>query len=375
MEKLKVLWFNWRCPKHPQAGGAEKATYEIARRWVRWGNQVHLVSASFPGGKSCESIEGITVTRIGGKYSVYAKSMFYYLIHLRGKYDIVIDEINTVPFLTTLYVKEPHVAFIHQLAANVLFDELPPVQAAFLNFIEPNTLSLYKNVTVFTSQSTKQDLVKIGFKESNIHTVNYGVDHSVYRIGKGKSPFPHVIYLGRLKKFKGVHILINAMAIVAKEIPDAKLTIVGNGDDDYQAELETLSIKLKLTDKVRFCNFGFHDSLAQKVSLMQEAWVLCFPSSREGFGLVVVEANACGTPTIAADVPGLRETVRNYDTGILVCRDAKAMAESIKQVLRERELRENLSKRAIDWSMQFDWDKTSWEMLKVLSCIANKNKG
>ena len=369
MKNLKILLFNWRCPKHPQAGGAEKATYEIARRWVRWGHQVHLVSGGFHGGQKHDNIDGIRVTRVGGMYSVYPAVVFHYMTTLRGKYDVVIDEINTIPFLTPLYVREPHAAFIHQLAANVLFDELPPAQAKVVNFLEPHVLRLYGNTPIFTSQSTKEDLMKLGFAEGNLSVINYGVDHDIYRLGKVKSPFPHVFYLGRLKRFKGVHLLIEAIAQVVKEIPDVRLSIVGNGDPDYQNELKELSAKLNLTKNIDFCEFGLGDSIMQKVQIMQEAWVLVFPSSREGFGLVVIEANACGTPTIATNVPGLRETVRDNDTGIIVNRNVDELAKSIKLMIQDNELREKLSKRAFVWSMQFDWDNTARKMLNVLEEI------
>ncbi len=369
MKNLKILLFNWRCPKHPQAGGAEKATYEIARRWVRWGHQVQLISGGFLGGQMYDNMDGIRVTRLGGKYSVYPQSILHYFAKLRGKYDVVIDEINTIPFLTPLYVREPHVAFIHQLAANVLHEELPSRQARVLSFLEPHILRLYNNTPIFTSQSTKEDLLRLGIAERNLNVINYGVNHDIYQLGKTKSSYPHVLYLGRLKRFKGVHLLIEAMSQVVKEIPEARLTIVGNGDPEYRNELKQLSAKLNLTKHIVFHEFGLGDSLAQKVQIMQEAWVLVFPSAREGFGLVVVEANACGTPTIATNVPGLRETVRDNDTGILVARDVDALAKSIKRVLQDNELREKLSKRAFEWSMQFDWDKTAGKMLKVLEEI------
>jgi glycosyltransferase involved in cell wall biosynthesis len=159
------------------------------------------------------------------------------------------------------------------------------------------------------------------------------------------------------------------MAQVVKEIPDARLAIVGNGDPDYQNELKQLSAKLNLTENIVFHEFGLGDSLLQKVQIMQEAWVLVFPSTREGFGLVVAEANACGTTCIATNVPGLRETVRDNDTGILVARNVDALAKAIMQVLSDNDFREKLSKRAFEWSTQFDWDRTAEKMLKVLETI------
>ena len=243
---------------------------------------------------------------------------------------------------------------------------MPSAQAAVLSFLEPHVLRLYRNTSIFTSQSTKEDLIKFGIAEKNLHVINYGVDHDIYRLGKCKSPYPHVFYLGRLKRFKGVHLLIEAMAKVVKEVPDARLSIVGSGDPAYQNVLKQLITKLNLTNNISFYEFGIGDSLEQKVQIMQEAWVLVFPSSREGFGLVVVEANACGTPTIATNVPGLRETVRDRHTGIIVDRDVDALAESIKLMLKDKELRGKLSKRAFECSMEFDWDKTAEKMLKVI---------
>jgi glycosyltransferase involved in cell wall biosynthesis len=366
LESIKILIFNWRDPKHPQAGGAEKATYEIARRWVQWGHDVHLVSGGFAGGQKTDDVEGIKITRLGGKYSVYLESALHYCRRLKGKFDVIIDETNTVPFFAPLYVRAPHVAFIHQLAANVLFEELPWVPAKSWSFLEPHVLRLYKDTPIITSESTKEDLLKIGIPERNIHVINYGVDHSVYSPGKEKSLFPHVFYLGRLKRFKGVHLLIEAMSQVVKEIPDARLSIVGNGDPDYENELWRLRDSLNLSKNIVFYKYGLDDALSQKVRIMQEAWVLAFPSTREGFGLVVVEANACGTPTVATDVPGLRETVRNGETGIVVPRNVDALAYALKRVLSDTELRTKLSNSALAWSMQFDWEKTSEKMIRVL---------
>ena len=376
MRKFKILILNWRCPKHPQAGGAEKATYEIARRWVDWGHYVHLISGGFPGGRKYDNIDGIRVTRLGGKYSVYPRSILHYCFNLKGKYDVVIDEINTIPFFTPLYVHEPHVAFIHQLAANVLFEELPAGQAKMLGFLEPHILWLYHNTPIFTSESTKEDLIKLSFSSKNLSVINYGVDHKIYQPGKNKSSYPYIFYLGRLKRFKGVHLLLCAMAQVVKENPNAVLTVVGDGDPAYKKELKRLTANLNLSQNVVFQDFGFHDSLKEKVAIMQEAWVLVFPSSREGFGLVVVEANACGTPTIAANVPGLKETVRDNETGLLADRNVDALASSIKRIINDEEFRENLSKKAFEWSMQFDWDRTARKMLAAIENIvdAGKNK-
>ena len=366
MEALKILLFNWRDPKHPDAGGAEKATYEIARRWVLSGHRVHWICGGFPRGRRVDNIDGITVTRIGGKYSVYGLSPLYYLAKLRRSYDVIIDEINTVPFFSLLFAKEPIVALIHQLAADVLFEELPWIQAKFWSLMEPRVLNLYKGLPIITSESTKVDLVRIGLPESSIHTINYGVDRLLYRPAE-KSPTPLIVYLGRIRRFKGVHYLIQAMRRIEKEVPGTKASIVGKGEPAYEIELRQLVERLDLTEEISFRAFGFRESLVQKVELLQKAWILVFPSVREGFGLTVIEANACGTPAVVTNVPGLRSTVKDCETGILVPpRDVGAMAEAVIQLLKDEKLRNRLSSNAVEWSRNFNWDRTAEQTLNIL---------
>lgn len=374
MDSLKVLIFNWRDTAHPQAGGAERATHEIARRWVQQGHKVQIICGNFRGGKKTDSIGGIDICRVGGRYSLYPQALFhYYHDRFQGKYDVIIDEINNIPFLTPLYVREPVVAFIHQIGANMLFEELPFIQAKSWAMLEPFLLRLYRDKQVITSESSREDLLRIGIVENNIHVINYGVDHDIYVPGMKKSDFPHVLYFGRLKRFKGVHLLVEAMKQVTAEIPEAKLSVVGTGDAQYLNELKTMTDRLNLNKNITFYELGFGDCLAKKVELMQESWVSVVPSAREGFGLVVVEANACGTPTIAANVPGLRDTVRNYETGILSDRDTDSLAKSIKYLLTHDDVRYDMSKKALDWSRHFDWDRTAEKTMGILKSVTNNS--
>jgi glycosyltransferase involved in cell wall biosynthesis len=369
---MKILIFNWRCTKHPNAGGAEKATFEIAKRWVNWGHEVQLVCGNFEGGAKYDNIDGIKVCRTGGKYSVYPKSAFEYYRNGYSRFDVIVDEINNIPYLTPLFIAKPIVVFIHQIGANMLFEELPYVQAKSWSIIERYLLRLYKNRQIVTSQSTKQDLLQIGLPAQNIHIINYGVNHNLYKPGDIKSPYPHILFFGRLKRFKGVHLIIKAMKKINQQYPKAVLSIVGTGDSDYLQELKQLRTKLNLEDNVVFHELGFRGSAADKVKLLQSAWVSVFPSAREGFGLVVVEANACGTPTIAADVPGLRDTVRDNETGFLVPREVDSLAKSITYVLNDDQLRLKMSTKALAWSKQFDWDITAKDMLDVLQSACKK---
>jgi len=371
MIEMNILIFNWRCPKHPQAGGAEKVTFEIARRWVLWGHHVHLVCGNYPNGSRHDNIEGIEITRLGGKYSLYLLAILYYLRNLKEKYDVIIDEINTVPFFTPNYVKEPKVAFIHQLAAEILYEELHWLQAKFWNFMEPRVLRLYEDVPVVTiSQSTKEDLIRIGLPEENIHVITEGLDHTLYKPSGDKNDDPNILYVGRLKRFKGVHLLIEAMKYIVEKVPNVRLDIVGRGDPNYEIELKQQVKYLKLEDIVTFHGYVSEE---EKIRFMQEAHLLVLPSRREGFGLVVIEANACGTPTVATNVQGLRDAVVDGETGFLVKNgDIEGLAEAIIRILDDEKLRRVLSKNALEYSRKFNWDKTADEFMRIIKGLIQK---
>lgn len=372
---MKILILNWRDRKHPDAGGAEKATHEIGKRWVQKGHEVSLIAGHFGSSSPEEIIDGIRVKRLGGKYSIYPLTFLYYLTRARGNFDIVIDEINTVPFFTPLYVEAPKVAFIHQLAANVLFEELPGPQAHFWHVLEPRILRRYHRTPIVTSESTKQDLIYLGLPAGNIHTIKYGVDREVYRPGK-KSGEPKILYVGRLKRFKGLHHLIQATKIVSKKVPNVKLEIIGSGDSAYEEELLALGRKLGLEGNLTFRQLTFDQGLRHKVEAYQQAWVLACPSIREGFGLTVIEANACGTPAVASNVQGLRDTVSDQRTGLLVApRDVSALSEALMKVLLDDGLRRELSRQAVEWSGKFDWDETAGTMLGVIEATLGKRYG
>jgi glycosyltransferase involved in cell wall biosynthesis len=372
MEKLRILIFNWRDPKNPNAGGAEKATCEIARRWVSDGHKVIWISRTFSSGQMIDHIDGITVIRIGGEYSIYTLSPLYYLMGLRRSCDVIIDEINTIPFFSIFFSRKPKVALIHQLAADVLFEELPYTPAKFWSIMEPIVLRMYRNGPFITSESTRDDLVGLGIPRRNIHTINYGVDHNLYNSEGEKSPTPLIIYLGRIRRFKGIHYLIRAMKQIVEAVPGTRAAIIGRGPQAYTTYLKRLTEDLGLAGNFDFHDFGFRDSSREKVELLRKAWVLVFPSLREGFGLTVVEANACGTPAVATDVPGLRDTVKNYETGILVpSRDVDALAKAVITLLKDEELRGRLSRNAIEWSKNFDWDRTADQILTILKGTVN----
>lgn len=342
---------------------------EVAKRWARWGHEVTIFCGRYEGCRKKDELDGVEIIRGGGPYDVYVHAAREYLWNLRRRnYDVVIDDINGVPFFTPLYVERPKVAIIHHLVKDVFFVELPWHKAA-VGYVAERIIPLaYRGVPfIAVSESTKEDLITLRLPEENITVVHYGLNNEVFEGGK-KSPFPTVLYFNRLKRYKNVDHLIRAFKIVKERISKAKLLIVGCRGGEYEEELKRLVSSLNLQNDVEF--HAFIKDAGQKNRMLQRAWIHVLPSRREGWGISVIEAAICRTPTIGYNVPGLNCSVRNDKTGILVpYADIEALAKSMTRILTNDELREKLSKGAVEWAKRFIWDKTAEETLQVLKRV------
>jgi glycosyltransferase involved in cell wall biosynthesis len=274
-------------------------------------------------------------------------------------YDLIIDEINTRPFFTPKFVREKQViALIHQLARDFWFYETRfPLNYIGYYYLEKKWLSNYKDVTTLTvSDSTKIDLEEIGFKK--LFVVAPGLNATPLSTVKEKEANPTVVFIGRLKKAKLPHHALQAFSIIKREIPDAKMWIIGDGY--LRKKLESLKSK-----DVTF--FG-HVSNEKKYELLSRAHIILVPAVREGWGLIVTEANAMGTPAIGYDVHGLRDSIRHDETGITIKeRSPEAMAQQAILLLRDSNRLFKYSTNALEFSKQFSWDKTASSFHKVLN--------
>jgi glycosyltransferase involved in cell wall biosynthesis len=178
-----------------------------------------------------------------------------------------------------------------------------------------------------------------------------------------KSPVPQVAYVGRLKEYKSVDVLINAFALVLAQLPEAKLVIAGDGDDTQRLKKEVAKLNIQ-----KHVSFLGKVSAERKRQILQESWVCVNPSMMEGWGITVIEANACGTPVVASDVPGLRDSVHDRETGILVPHGrADLFAENIALLLKDSNLRRIISRYAFAWAQNFDWRRSSEEFIGAVS--------
>ena len=362
---MKLLIFNWRDIKNPAAGGAERYTHEIAKRLVSKGHEVTLFCSMFDSGTSEEVVDGIKIFRAGNRFTVYyrAKQMYKNKFSKEG-YDIVIDEINTIPFFTPLYVKEDKIGLIHQLAREFWFYETPFPVSIIGYLLEPFYLQFYKkNKTITVSESTKSDLFDLNFEDVSI--VPNGLTINPTKKYE-KEEEPTIIYLGRLKKAKKVFDSVKAFKKIKQETQNAKMWIVGDGDKRYISKMKDYIHKNNIED-ITF--FGYVSN-EKKIELLSKAWVMCFPGLREGWGQTIIEANVCGTPVVAFDVPGLRNSIKNGKTGFLA-ESEEDLKEKLILLLKDKELREKMSENALAWSKNFDWDKSTELFLKEVQNVKN----
>lgn len=363
---MKILILNWRDIKHQAAGGAEVVTYEIAKRWVQWGHEVIWFAAGFTGGLSDEMLDGIRIIRRGKQFSVHYEAFRYYQQHWRGYFDVVIDEINTIPFFTPLYVREKKAAYFNQLAREVWFYESPFPLNLLGYLLEPVYLRFYRRTTIVTiSESTQKDLILLGARK--VYVVHPGVDGTplpeVPQPGE-KAKKPTVLYVGRVVPSKRVADIIAAIHLVGKQVPDVQLWIAGSSSPAYLARLKRQIQRYQLDKQVHFLG---RISFEERQTFMKQAHLLAMASVREGWGLVVIEANTVGTPAVVYKVPGLVDSVQDNKTG-LVCKQntAQNLADQITRGLLDHPLREKLAKGALEWSRQFTWKANAERFLNVL---------
>jgi len=362
--RLKILIFNWRDTKHVYAGGAETYVHEIAKRWVREGHSITLFCGNDGKSRRNEVVDSVRIVRRGGFYTVYLWAMLYYLIQFRGKFDLVIDCENGIPFFTPFYVKIPKILLIHHVHQNVFRQHLSFPLSSFAIFAELKLIPLfYKKTGIVTvSDSSKKDIVNLGWaRKESVEVVNPGVNNPTFKEIK-KTKYPSFVYLGRLKHYKNVDCAIGAFANIVKKYETAQFIIAGKGEEEEY--LRVLVKKQGLETSVKL--LGFVDE-RQKYKLLASSWASIQPSSFEGWGITVIEANIVGTPVIASKINGLIDSVVDGKTGLLVpIRDEKVLSKAMEGIITDRKFRKDLSKKAYEWAKLFSWDKTAREFMRVI---------
>jgi glycosyltransferase involved in cell wall biosynthesis len=367
---MKILVINWQDIRNPQSGGAEVHLHQVFSRLSAAGNAVTVLCSSFPGATAVDALDGMTIVRKGSRsFFHFGVERAYRELRAVSEFDVVVDDMNKIPFTAQRFVHEPVCGIAHHLFGTSIFREVDPFTASYVSWMERRALKRYREDAVpfiAVSPSTREDMMRRGYPGELIRLIPLAVDHTKYRPAPElRSPTPLIGYLGRIKRYKSINHLIDALPIIREHVPGTRLVIVGDGDE--RSRLERLVDVKGLGEAVTFT--GYVDE-KKKVALLQSLWTLVMPSSKEGWGLTVTEANACGVVAVASDVPGLRDAVLDEETGVLFPYGNRvALAEAVIAVLKEKEKREEMGKKAWEFAQRFSWDDAATQTLQVLEDV------
>ena len=363
---MRILVLNWQDHENPQAGGAELHLREVFKRIVALGHRVDLLCSSWGNIPARVTLDGIDVHRVGTRSTYPFVVRRYFERNLRANnYDIVIEDLNKVPLFTPLWGLPKLVALVHHLFGSTVFREAPAPLAAAVWLSEQPLGLLYRKIPFeAVSVSTADDLVARGIPRGSIRVIYNGVDSARLTPDSAeRSPRPLFVYLGRLKKYKRVDVVIRAFA--ALNVPDATLEIAGTGD--YRAGLEGLVKSLDLSRRVKFLGFIPEED---KLHLLRRSWASLLASPKEGWGISNLEAAACGTPVIAANSPGIRESVIDGETGFLVPQnDPEEMAAAMRGLVQSPDLVNVLGMAGRRFAETFTWERAANETLAHLEQV------
>jgi glycosyltransferase involved in cell wall biosynthesis len=315
---LRILILNWKDSAHPLAGGAETYTEHVAQGLVLRGHEVTLFVSAVRGHPGREEVGGVEIVRAGGRIGVYRAARRFWS-EQPASFDVVIDEINTRPFMTPRWIRgAPVVALIHQLAREIWFSEMPyPIAALGRYILEPWWLRAYRRVPALTVSRSSADSLRRYHRWEDVTVVPEGwTPHPVPRVPKELTPT--IVFLGRMVAMKRPEHALKAFAMLQAEFPNAQLWMMGSGPL-YER------LRASVPSHVSFLGQVPREEVLDRLA---RAHVLVTTSIREGWGLNVSEAAACGTPTIGYSVPGLVDSITESG-GLLVDPNPTALGRAL----------------------------------------------
>jgi glycosyltransferase involved in cell wall biosynthesis len=358
---VKILAVNWQDIENPQAGGAEVHFFELFGRLAAAGHRITLVTSGWKGASPSAVVRGIHVRRTGGRHTFALRGRGLVRRLLRAEpVDVVVEDINKLPLFLPWISRGPLYVIVPHLFGTTAFREAAWPTATVVWLAERPIPFVYRRARFHAiSDSTRDDLVARGVPAERVRVIHPGVEAAWFTPDPGtpRAPTPTFLYVGRLKRYKGVDTAIRALAQTRRTRADVRLDIAGQGDD--RVRLERLAHREGVGHAVRFLGYVSEE---EKRTLLRRSWATVFPSPKEGWGISNVEAAACGTPAIAADSPGLRESVRDGETGLLIpCDDVPALASAMSRLAGDPALVARLGRAGRTFAESLSWDTAAAE--------------
>ncbi len=353
----------WRDFDDPEAGGSELHAHRIIAAWSDAGLDVSLTTSSVPGAPPEVLRDGSRVQRRSGRYAVFPRTMISGALGRIGSGDGLVEIWNGMPFFSPLWVHCPSVVFLHHVHAEMWGMVLPPWMARIGYAVEHRVAPpVYRRSRLITlSESSKREIVeRLHLSSDRIEVAPPGIDPH-FSPGGERSPVPLVVAVGRLVPVKRFHLLIDALVELRRQIPELRATIAGEG-----YERPDLEARLREVGAERWISLPGYLPDDELVELYRRAWVVASTSQREGWGMTVTEAGACGTPAVATRIGGHEDAVLDGCSGLLID-SPDDLANALGKVLRDEVLRNRLGLGALEHSARFTWEATAVATLAVLA--------
>jgi glycosyltransferase involved in cell wall biosynthesis len=349
---MRFLMLNWRDPKNPQAGGAERVTMEYLAELARRGHEVWWFAYAFPGGAREETLNGVRIVRGGGMVtSILAARRWY---RLQPRFDLVIDQHHGIPWYAPWWCRTRCAAYIHEVLGPIWSAFYPWPISTLGRWQERWTHWFYRRVPFFTASSfTKQKLTEHCVRDVTI--IPYGV-HTVAVPELESKPLTsplRLIVVSRLAPNKRIDHAVRTLQVLLDQKVDAQLTIVGDGEEDEK--LKRLTNELQLGSRITFTGLLPEK---KKDELLRGAHFLLHNSQREGWGLNVIEANAMGTPAAVYPVAGLVESTLHDETGLVAeAETPEALATVLQASLAAPERYQHYRRQAWERAKTYHWSQ------------------
>ena len=320
-----------------------------------------------------EVIEGIKIKRFGGIYSIYLYTPFY-CFRNRKKFDLVVDEVHGIPFFTPLYVRSvPILVLIHEVAGEI-WDYMYPKPVSYLGkFLEKVYLRLYRAKHFWSdAQATIDELIENGIDRRKCISIPCPSNAKVLSKLPEKNKETTFVWVSRIVKMKGIEDVIEAFYIYNKKNPNSKLEIIGNGKQKYVNYLKNKIRQKEIDASIKF--HGYLDE-KQKLEVIRKSHLLLHASVKEGWGIVVIEAASQATPSIVYNVPGLTESVKDSETGIVLKKnDSSEMASAMEMLISNKSEYRKYQENCLKWARSLNWDDESKKSLSLLDKLVSKKK-
>jgi glycosyltransferase involved in cell wall biosynthesis len=354
---VKVLIINWKHPRAPDAGGAEKYVARLAEIWTSEGHSVTIFAPA--SGAPVSGDQGsFEILGNGTRRHVFRAALRFLARH-GHEYDRVLEAVSTRPFFAHRVVGDRAFALYMQMAIDVWNVEFPfPVSFLGRYLVEPHWVRGMRGARVIAiSHSVESDLLQYGVKAVAVVPPGSDAVGRAAPVQHRSSSAPRLLYMGRLVRQKRAPDALEAFRLLQRRWPNARLDVIGDGYLRHYLERRHVA-------SATIHGFVTED---RKQQLLQEADLVLIPATREGWGITAIEAAAHGVPVVAYNVGGLRDSVVDGETGLLCRPDPQAMAEAAARLLSDLDERRSMGTAALSWAARFTWEQAAHDVMRVLT--------